>query len=381
MIKSRKLKIAIKRINQMRPLFFSLLLPIIPLFVTANAAANNCGFMIGSSNSLNVSPAVTISTNTTSQSFLPNQTGLIPGSLSYPVSYWGRDQSNVSKTIIFKPENSAFTADPNNTKGWLVDSTVPGLYFTLSVNLPNPDGTRWGNFSPAMPIWLSNDTSINQSSPGQGSWGCANARNDTHYEDKTMTFSLQFYTTADFDPAKAAGKQLITTSKRAGTVENTRDSGGEFQIFLMGPITIASASCTTFNTDKNVDLGELYASDIRANPDNVFNKTPFQITLGNCYAKPDLVMNLSTNQIKNNLLVNTNGNAGGIGVGLGYNTGTTDERLDMTKAVTINSTNMNYTGDNGNGVLNMYAFLSATDKTAISAGNVNISAIITVSQP
>ncbi|EAO2686436.1 hypothetical protein E2X65_15055 [Salmonella enterica] len=358
------------------PIFFSSL-----FFSTDIFAAHGCGFMIGSASSLNVTPNVIITPATAgTQALLPNQSDLFPTTMSYPVSYWSHDQNPVSKTIIFKPENTEFTPDPNNSKGWLVDSTIPGLYFTLSVNLPNPTSTKWGSFSPAMPIWLSNDASINQSSPQDG-WGCANDNRDTHVEDRDMTFSLTFYTTSDFDPANAAGKQLLTTKKRAGTIDNTKDSGGEFPVFLQGPITIASASCAAFEADKKVDLGDLYASDIRANPDGEFNKTPFQITLSNCYAKPDLVMNLSTNQIKNNLLVNTNGKAGGIGVGLGYNTATTSERLDLTKAVTIDSANMNYASSNGNGVLNMYAFLSATDKATISAGSVDISAVIILSHP
>lgn len=364
----------------MQHLFFSLSLSFTLLFIAPNALGA-CSFMIGSANSLNVDARVTITTASTSQTLLPNQTDLLPGTLTYPVSYWGRNQNKVSKTIIFKPESSEFTADPNNPKGWLVDSSVPGFYFTLSANLPNPNGVTWGNFSPAMPIWLSNDATINQSTPVNGSWGCASDNEDTHFEDRSMTFSLSFYTTADFNPAKAAGKQLLTSLKRAGTLENKEDSGGEFQISLMGPITISSASCTSFNADKKVNLGELYASQVRADPQGEFNKTPFQITLSNCYAKPSLIMNLSNNPVKNNLLVNTNGNAGGIGVGLGYNTTTTSERLDMTKAVTIDAANMNYSGESGNGVLNMYAFLSATDKTQISAGSVDISAVITLTQP
>lgn len=360
----------------------SVLVPSLLLLVTSDAFANGCGFMIGSSGSLNVHPELSITPAAAgTQALLPNQNNLFPSTMTYPVSYWSHDQGKVSDIIIFKPEDSGFTADPNNPKGWLVDSTVPGLYFTLSVNLPNPTSNKWGNFSPAMPIWLSNDTTINQSSPVMG-WGCASDTRDTHTEDTNMTFSLNFYTTADFDPAKAAGKQLLASRKRAGTVDNSLDSGGEFQIFLQGPITIASASCAAFNADDNIDLGELYASDIRANPSGEFNKTPFQITLSNCYAQPDLIVNLSTNQVKNNLLVNTNGKAAGIGVGLGYTAGTTNERLDMTKAVTIDSNNLHYTGDNGNGTLDMYAFLSATDgKSAITAGSVDISAVITLSHP
>ncbi|HAU3142348.1 TPA: hypothetical protein JDD71_003004 [Salmonella enterica subsp. salamae] len=360
----------------------SVLVPSLLLLVTSDAFAEGCGFMIGSSGSLNVAPELNITPAAAgTQALLPNQNDLFPSTMSYPVSYWSRNQGNVSKTIIFDPKLSEFTADPNNPKGWLVDSTVPGLYFTLSVNLPNPTSNKWGSFSPAMPIWLSNDTTINQSAPQTG-WGCASDRNDTHTEDTNMTFSLNFYTTADFDPAKAAGKQLLASRKRAGTIDNTKQSGGEFDIFLQGPITIASASCAAFNADDNIDLGELYASDLRANPSGEFNKTPFQITLSNCYAQPDLIVNLSTNQVKNNLLVNTNGKAAGIGVGLGYTAGTTNERLDMTQAVTIDSNNLHYTGDNGNGTLDMYAFLSATDgKSAITAGSVDISAVITLSHP
>ena len=53
----------------------------------------------------------------------------------------------------------------------------------------------------------------------------------------------------------------------------------------------------------------------------------------------------------------------------------------MTKAVTIDAANMNYTDNYGNGALDMYAFLGVTDTAAISGGSVDVSAIITLSHP
>ncbi|WP_176691706.1 hypothetical protein [Superficieibacter electus] len=348
-----------------------------------SAWAAGCGFMISKSqSSLNETGHITIRPATTAQSFMPDQSDLFLNTQDSPVYYWGKNQNNVSKTIIFEPEATAFTADSNNPKGWLVDSAVPGLYFTLSVALPPTDGMTWGNFSPAMPIFLSNNPSINQSTPADGRWGCANAKNDTYFASGTMTFSLSFYTTSAFNPALAAGKQLLVTEKRAGTLENSQDSGGEFEIYLQGPLTISTAGCGAFSADEQVDLGAIPVGTLRSKPDDEHNKTPFQITLQNCYAKPTLVINLATNQSQNNLLTNNRGNAQGVGVGLGYTTATNaSRRLDLTTPTTIASEDLGYNSYSGNGILNMFAILGVTDKSALSPGNVDIPAVITLTNP
>ncbi|HCM1914421.1 TPA: type 1 fimbrial protein [Salmonella enterica subsp. salamae serovar 28:r:e,n,z15] len=231
-----------------------------------------------------------------------------------------------------------------------------------------------------MPIYMSNDSAKNQSQPAS-ILGCASISSPTYVQPASITFTLTFYTTSAFDPATAAGKQIFTYRQKVGVVTDKDNKGGQVDVYITGPVTVATAGCAAFNADKKVELGEINASDLRNKPDEQFNKTPFAITLSNCYAKPSLMINLSNNQTKNNLLVNTNGKATGVGVGLGYSTATSSERLDMTKAVTIDATNLNYTGDSGNGVLNMYAFLGVTDKSAISGGTVDTSAVITLSHP
>ncbi|HCM1916889.1 TPA: hypothetical protein N3A33_002840 [Salmonella enterica subsp. salamae serovar 28:r:e,n,z15] len=364
-------------------LTISLTLSALLLTGLANKASAGCGFMISpSQSSLNETGNVTLTPAADPQALMPSQTDLLTQKQTTSVAYWGRNQNTVSKTIFFSTKGTAFTADPNNAKGWLVDSAVPGLYFILSVDMVNPDGTVWGNFSPAMPIYLSNDKSINQSAPVNGAWGCAGAKNDTFFDSASMTFNLSFYTTGAFNPAQAAGKQILVGSKLAGVVDNTQNSGGQFNVYLAGPLTIATASCGAFSAAEKVELGSIPMTSLTANPDDVYNKTPFQITLQNCYAKPTLVVNLSANPVKNNLLTNTKGTAGGVGVGLEYTTeSNTSQRLDLTQAVTIGANNLHYTSDSGNGILNMSAFLGVTDKSTLSAGSVDIPAVITLTNP
>ncbi len=345
--------------------------------------AAGCGFMISSkSNELNYTTTVTITPTADAQSFLPDQTNLIPKNQSQVVTYWGRNQNDVSKIIIFKPESSEFTVDASNPKGWLVDSSVPGLYFTLSVNMPATDGVRWGQFSPAMPIYLSNDSSVNQSKPNNGSWGCASSRDDTYFQSGNMTFSLNFYTTSAFNPAQAAGKQLMVNRKRAGTLENSRDSGGEFDIYLQGPLTIATAGCGAFSAEETVDLGEIPLNTLKSKPADEHNKTPFEIPLKNCYAKPTLIVNLATNPSTNNLLSHNQGSAKGVGVGLGYITSTSaNQRLDLSNPNTINPNDLEYSGNTSDGILHMYAILGVTDKSTLSPGSVFIPTVITLTHP
>lgn len=332
------------------------------------------------SDNLNYITDVILTPSADAQSFLPDQTNLIPKNQGQDVTYWGRNQNNVARVIIFRPESTAFTADASNPKGWLVDSTVPGLYFTLSVNMPTP-GIQWGAFSPEMPIYLSNNSSINQSQP-LGGWGCSSARDDTYYQSGNMTFSLSFYTTSAFNPALAAGKQLLTTQKRAGTLENSLESGGEFDIYLQGPLTIAAAGCGAFSAEKTVDLGKIPLNTLKSKPDDEHNKTPFEITLKNCYAKPTLIVNLATNPSTNNLLSNNQGSAKGVGVGLGYITSASaSQRLDLSNPNTVAASDLEYASNSSDGILHMYAILGVTDKSALSAGSVSIPTVITLTHP
>lgn len=376
--------IRIVKVKKIKPL---LLLPLASsaLLLTSlyHPAWAGCGFMISSkTDDLNYTTDVTLTPTADAQSFLPDQTNLIPKNQSQVVTYWTRSQNDVSKTVIFKPESSEFTVDASNPKGWLVDSTVPGLYFTLSVNMPALDGLTWAEFSPAMPIYLSNDSSVNQSTPTNGSWGCANDRNDTYRQSGNMTFSLSFYTTSAFNPAQAAGKQLLVNRKRAGTLENSRDSGGEFDIYLQGPLTIAAAGCGAFSAEETVDLGEIPINTLKSKPDDEHNKTPFEITLKNCYAKPTLIVNLATNPSTNNLLSHNQGSAKGVGVGLGYITSTSaSQRLNLSNPNTINPNDLEYSSNTSDGILHMYAILGVTDKSALSPGSVFIPTVITLTHP
>ncbi|EAT2186061.1 hypothetical protein EZ281_18505 [Salmonella enterica] len=377
--------IRIVKVKKIKPLLlFPLASSALLLASYSNPAwAAGCGFMISSrTDELNYTTDITLTPTADAQAFLPDQTNLIPKNQSQVVTYWGRNQNDVSKTIIFKPESSEFTVDASNPKGWLVDSSVPGLYFTLSVNMPAPNGSTWGQFSPVMPIYLSNDSSVNQSTPANGSWGCASDRKDTYHQNGNMTFSLSFYTTSAFNPAQAAGKQLMVNRKRAGTLENSRDSGGEFDIYLQGPLTIAAAGCGAFSAEKTVDLGEIPLNTLKSKPDDEHNKTPFEITLKNCYAKPTLIVNLATNPSTNNLLSRNQGSAKGVGVGLGYFTSTSaSQRLDLSNPNTISSSDLEYSGNTSDGVLHMYAILGVTDKSALSAGSVSIPTVITLTHP
>ena len=348
-------------------------------FSGSSALAAGCTMMLGSTSSYNADSEVNITATASGLALLPSTDDALQKSSSAPVSYWVKNENKQTRTVIFLPEGSTFQPDSSNSKGWQADSTIPGLFFTLSANLTPPSFgyiTGWKT----MPIYLSNNTNVNQSLPASA-LGCSSISNPTKVQDATAAFTLTLYTTTAFDPAKAAGKQIFTTRQKAGVVKDKDNKGGALDVYISGPITISASGCGAFNAEKKVDLGELNASELRAKPDGEFNNTPFKITLNNCYAKPSLIINVSNNQIKNNLLANTNGQAGGVGIGLGYKTATTSERLDMTKAVTIDAANMNYTDNYGNGALDMYAFLGVTDTAAISGGSVDVSAIITLSHP
>lgn len=338
--------------------------------------------MIGSSSDQNATIDANIGIAASGQSYLPSTADVLVKTNNTGIAYWGKNENNQSHKVIFtRVDNTSFPQDSNNSKGLLADSSIPGLYFTLAANLTPPSGywTGWEK----MPIYMSGDSSVNQTNPDR-IWGCANNSSPKLLMSATATFTLTFYTTAEFDPAQAAGKQLFATRRLVGSLANSTGSGGQIDVYLTGPVTITTAGCGAFKTDEVVNLGEAKLDDLYASPQLVFNETRFSIKLQNCYGKPNLVVNLSSNQVKNNMLVNTNGNAKGVGVGLSYilTTGGTDYLfdLDLTKAVTFEPRYLNY-DSSSNGTLNLSAHLSVTDKSVLSGGTVNIPAVITLTHP
>ena len=344
--------------------------------------AAGCTFMIGNTSSQNATVDANFGIAASGQSFLPSTTDALIKTNNTAIAYWGKDENQQSHKVIFTRTNpSLFPQDSNNSKGLLADSTIPGLYFTLAANLTPPSGywTGWEK----MPIYMSGDSSVNQTVP-DSIWGCALNSSAKFLMDATATFTITFYTTAEFDPAKAAGKQLFATRQLVGELANSTGAGGQIDVYLTGPITITTAGCGAFKADEVVNLGEAKLDDLYASPQLVFNETRFSIKLQNCYGQPNLVINLSSNQVKNNMLVNTNGSAKGVGVGLSYflTTGGTDYPfdLDLTKAVTFEPRYLNY-DSSSNGTLNLSAHLGVIDKNALSGGTVNIPAVITLTHP
>lgn len=362
-----------------RNTFIMLMLLIAPLRAVWAAG---CTFMIGNTSDQNATVNADIGIAASGQSYLPNTADVLVKTNNTGISYWGKNENKQSSKVIFtRVDNTTFPMDPNNNKGALVDKSIPGLYFTLAANLTPPAGywTGWEK----MPIYMSNDSSVNQTDP-QFIWGCANNSSAQWLMNATATFTLTFYTTAEFDPAQAAGKQVFATRQKVGEVANSTGAGGQIDVYLTGPVTITTAGCGAFKADEVVNLGEAKLDDLYASPQLVFNETRFSIKLQNCYGKPNLVVNLSSNQVKNNMLVNTNGSAKGVGVGLSYilTTGGTDYLfdLDLTKAVTFEPRYLNY-DSSSNGTLNLSAHLGVIDKNALSGGTVNIPAVITLTHP
>lgn len=344
--------------------------------------AAGCTFMIGNTSDQNATINAEINIAASGQSYSPNTADVLVKTNSTGISYWGKNENKQSIKVIFtRVDNTTFPMDPNNNKGALVDKSIPGLYFTLAADLTPPSGywTGWEK----MPIYMSNDSSVNQTEPARV-WGCANNSSAQLLMNATATFTLTFYTTAEFDPAQAAGKQVFATRQKVGEVTNSSTAGGQIDVYLNGPVTITTAGCGAFKTDEVVNLGEVKLDDLYASPQLIFNETRFSIKLENCYGNPNLVVNLSSNQVKNNMLVNTNGSAKGVGVGLSYilTTGGTDYPfdLDLTAPVTLIPRYLNY-NSSGNGSLNLSAYLSVIDKSVLSGGTVNIPAVITLTHP
>lgn len=360
-----------------RNTFIMLMLLIAPLRAVWVAG---CTFMIGNTSDQNATVNADIGIAASGQSYLPNTADVLVKTNNTGISYWGKNENKQSSKVIFtRVDNTTFPMDPNNNKGALVDKSIPGLYFTLAANLTPPAGywTGWEK----MPIYMSNDSSVNQTDP-QFIWGCANNSSAQWLMNATATFTLTFYTTAEFDPAQAAGKQVFATRQKVGEVANSTGAGGQIDVYLNGPVTITTAGCGAFKADEVVNLGETTPDDLYA-WDSV-NETRFSIKLQNCYGNPSLVINLSSNQIKDNKLVNTSGSAKGVGVGLGYILTSSGadylSGLDLTKAVTLDSRYLNYDAS-GNGTLNLSAHLSIIDRKALTSGTVNIPTVITLTHP
>ena len=335
--------------------------------------------MIGNTSDQNATVNAEINIAASGQSYLPSTTDVLVKTNSTEISYWGKDENNQSHKVIFtRVDNISFPMDPNNNKGSLVDKSIPGLYFTLAANLTPPVGywTGWEK----MPIYLSNDSSVNQTNPDK-LWGC-NKTSAQWLMNATADFTLTFYTTAEFDPAQAAGKQVFATRQKVGEVANSTGAGGQIDVYLTGPVTITTAGCGAFKADEVVSLGETTVEDLYAMP--TVNQTPFSIKLQNCYGNPSLVINVSSNQIKNNLLVNTSGSAKGVGVGLTYYqtvSGTSyGLEMDMTNPLTLDASSLNY-DSSGNGTLNMAAHLAIIERSALTGGTVNIPTVITLTHP
>lgn len=336
--------------------------------------------MIGNTSDQNATVDADIGIAASGQSYLPSTADVLVKTDSTGISYWGKNENKQTHKVIFtRVDNVSFTQDSNNSKGSLVDKSIPGLYFTLAANLTPPSGywTGWEK----MPIYMSSDSSVNQTNPASV-WGCANNSSAKWLMNATANFTLTFYTTAEFDPALAAGKQVFTSRQKVGELANSSGAGGQIDVYLTGPVTITTAGCGAFKADEVVNLGETTLDDLYAW--DTVNETRFSIKLQNCYGNPSLVINLSSNQVKDNKLVNTSGSAKGVGVGLGYilTSGGGDylSGLDLTKAVTLDSQYLNYDAS-GNGTLNLSAHLSIIDRKALTSGTVNIPTVITLTHP
>lgn len=350
--------------------------------------AAGCYIEIGTGSSSNGTTTSDLNIPTTVQAPLANTSSVVKTSANSTITYWTDSNGSVNAgeaaTVRFSPAGTTFTVDSSNKKGWLVDSSIPGLYFTLEANLPKPPQgpfTAWDKTT----INLSTDTNINQALAS--GWGCSNG--ETKRESATISFTLNFYTTSAFDPAKASGKKFFTSRQQVGVLQNLTGKGGELDVYISGPLTIATVGCAAFIVDtQTVNLGEINYSLLKLAPYPPYNNTPFNIKLENCYSTPDLVLNFSNNQTKainsyTSTLVNTQGTSRGVGVALQYLTdqGGSDVafNIDVTKPSTVPAKYLNYY--NGNGLLRLNAQLYVNDVDALAPGTLYIPAIITLTLP
>lgn len=107
-------------------------------FSGSSALAAGCTMMLGSTSSYNADSEVNITATASGLALLPSTDDALQKSSSAPVSYWVKNENKQTRTVIFLPEGSTFQPDSSNSKGWQADSTIPGLFFTLSANLTPP---------------------------------------------------------------------------------------------------------------------------------------------------------------------------------------------------------------------------------------------------
>lgn len=349
--------------------------------------AAGCYIQIGNDSVPNGIITTDLNITTVPQTPLPNSSDLMVTTKNSTLTYWVHQNGGVpagdAATVRLSPTGTTFTVDSSNKKGWLVDPSIPGLYFTLAANLPKPPQGPYNAWDKTT-IYLSTDTSINEATAS--GWGCSNS-SDEKKENGTVAFTLSFYTTSAFNPANASGKKLFATRQQVGVLQNETGMGGEMDVFIYGPVTIATVGCGAFKAEnETVNLGETKLEYLRNYPNNTFNETQFNIKLENCYAQPKLVINLSSNQVKNNMLVNTQGTAGGVGIAIKYIMSqiegqTTNMSFDLTQPLTVESKYLNYDSGNGNGMLKLNASLGVIDKSKLSAGTVYIPAVLTLTHP
>ncbi len=341
-----------------------------------------CGWMLGSPSSVSATVNAVLNINGTDLTPSANESSVFTSSTSVTAGYWGKSWNNSSKEANFYPTSVFTKADVNNPKGVLVDASVPGLYVIVEANMPQP-ASNWGSWSPAMPFYMTLNSSYNKST-ATGGWGCSDIT-DTLKQTVSIPFTVKFYTTSDFDPTKAAGKSFFSTQTHVGVLENIDGFGGQVNIHFKGPISFKSAGCGTFTKVPTVNLGDINLRDIQSKPSGEYNLTPFQINFKNCYSKASITLNFASNQsTSDNLLINTNGTAKGVGIGLKYASSadaTNYTRINLKNNVKLNEFFMNYEGDTGDATLNIFAFISSTDASALSSGTVNIPAVMVFSFP
>jgi hypothetical protein len=104
--------------------------------------AAGCYIEIGTSSSSNGTTTSDLNIPTTVQAPLANTSSVVKTSANSAITYWDHSNGSVNAgeaaTVRFSPAGTTFTVDSSNKKGWLVDSSIPGLYFTLEANLPKP---------------------------------------------------------------------------------------------------------------------------------------------------------------------------------------------------------------------------------------------------
>lgn len=359
------------------------------LLATTQSVWAACYVELGNSSSSSGVTAADLNLTTTPQKPLPNESDLMATVRNSTITYWvdadGKGNAGDSGSLTFTPAGTTFTADSGNKKGWLADASIPGLYFTLEAALPKPPQgpfTAWNTTT----IYLSNDADVNKATAS--GWGCSSF-DEKKMENATVTFNLSFYTTSAFDPAKASGKKLFTSRQQVGVLQNKTGMGGEIDVYINGPLTIATVGCAAFVVDtQTVNLGDINYSILKRVPYPPYNDTPFNIKLENCYATSDLVLNFSNNQTKainsyTSTLVNTQGTSRGVGVALQYLTdqGGSDVafNIDVTQPSTVPAKYLNYY--NGNGLLRLKAQLYVNDVDALAPGTLYIPTIITISLP